>query len=145
MLISCTRRETNDGCSNTSYFGKINHCFKFIPAARFWELNYKVSSFRGVEPQWQPKSSPKTPRSLAPALIPGSDTPPPQDSETVERGRQIAARRAGLIQPRLFCILVPSDGAMATFIWAKQHLRAKTSAPLQTVFLKKQKKKSEVE
>lgn len=33
----------------------------------------------------------------------------------------------GLIWPRLFCILVHSDGAMDAFISAKQHLRAKAS------------------
>lgn len=42
-------------------------------------------------------------------------------------GRQIAAKTTGLIWPRLFWIPVRSDRAMATFISAKQHLRAKTS------------------
>lgn len=62
MLISSTRRRENEIrplkrnkwrllCSNTSYFGKINHCLKFIPAGRFHFGNWinkkkrKVSSF----------------------------------------------------------------------------------------------------
>lgn len=39
-------------------------------------------------------------------------------------------KTTGLIWTRLFCILVRGDGAMATFISAKQHLRAKTTVSL---------------
>ena len=47
------------------------------------------------------------------------------DLQTVELEK--TEKTTGLIWPRLFCILVRSDGAMATFISAKQHLSAKTA------------------
>lgn len=53
-------------------------------------------------------------------------------------GRQIAAKTTGLIWPRLFCILVHSDKAMAAFISAKQHLRAKTTISHRRKTLQKQ-------